>query len=170
MRHADIATTMNVYGDSVPKQRRASSKVVQLLLTNRKAGREKQCWAASGSGLLDLFGPAQNRDLTHSKRDNWRFLRDEFRTPRDPQPAQRWRAFLANHREAFAAMDFFHGADDHFRCALLFFLSSPMTAGASSHFKRHQSIRRGLDRSEAFPIKASDHSGVNRLPSALLAI
>ena len=107
MRHADIATTMNVYGDSVPKQRRASSKVVQLLLTNRKAGREKQCWAASGSGLLDLFGPAQNRDLTHSKRDNWRFLRDEFRTPRDPQPAQRWRAFLANHREAIAAMGFF---------------------------------------------------------------
>ena len=107
MRHADIATTMNVYGDSVPKQRKASSKVVQLLLTNRKAGREKQCWAASGSGLLDLFGPAQNRDLTHSKRDNWRFLRDEFRTPRDPQPAQRWRAFLANHREAIAAMGFF---------------------------------------------------------------
>jgi putative transposase len=29
------------------------------------------------------------------------------RVPRDPQPAQRWRAFLANHREAIAAMDFF---------------------------------------------------------------
>jgi len=29
------------------------------------------------------------------------------RAPRDPQPAQRWRAFLANHREAIAAMDFF---------------------------------------------------------------
>jgi putative transposase len=28
------------------------------------------------------------------------------RVPRDP-PAQRWRAFLANHREAIAAMDFF---------------------------------------------------------------
>src|SRR5215831_15281755 len=29
------------------------------------------------------------------------------RVPRDPQPAQRWRAFLRNHREAIAAMDFF---------------------------------------------------------------
>ena len=28
------------------------------------------------------------------------------RVPRDPQPAQRWRAFLRNHREAIAAMDF----------------------------------------------------------------
>ena len=56
MRHADIATTMNVYGDSVPKQRKASSKVVQLLLTNRKAGREKQ-----------MLG-------RHRVRANWTFL------------------------------------------------------------------------------------------------
>jgi putative transposase len=29
------------------------------------------------------------------------------RVPREPQPAERWRAFLKNHREAIAAMDFF---------------------------------------------------------------
>lgn len=29
------------------------------------------------------------------------------RAPRDPQPAKRWLAFLRNHREALAAMDFF---------------------------------------------------------------
>jgi transposase InsO family protein len=29
------------------------------------------------------------------------------RTPRDPRPAKRWATFLANHREAIAAMDFF---------------------------------------------------------------
>jgi putative transposase len=29
------------------------------------------------------------------------------RAPRDPQPAKRWLAFLQNHREAIAAMDFF---------------------------------------------------------------
>src|SRR5258707_8524358 len=29
------------------------------------------------------------------------------RAPRDPRPANRWRAFLENHREAIAAMDFF---------------------------------------------------------------
>jgi hypothetical protein len=29
------------------------------------------------------------------------------RAPKDPQPAKRWLAFLRNHREAIAAMDFF---------------------------------------------------------------
>ena len=29
------------------------------------------------------------------------------RAPRDPHPVQSWRAFLVNHREAIAAMDFF---------------------------------------------------------------
>src|SRR5262252_10658517 len=29
------------------------------------------------------------------------------RVPREPRPGRRWRAFLANHREAIAAMDFF---------------------------------------------------------------
>ena len=29
------------------------------------------------------------------------------RAPRDAEPAQRWLAFLRNHREAIAAMDFF---------------------------------------------------------------
>jgi len=29
------------------------------------------------------------------------------RAPRDPRPAQRWLAFLRNHREVIAAMDFF---------------------------------------------------------------
>jgi putative transposase len=29
------------------------------------------------------------------------------RAPRDPEPGKRWRAFLQNHREAIAAMDFF---------------------------------------------------------------
>ena len=29
------------------------------------------------------------------------------KAPRDPEPAKRWAAFLSNHREAIAAMDFF---------------------------------------------------------------
>jgi len=29
------------------------------------------------------------------------------RAPRDPEPEKRWAAFLSNHREAIAAMDFF---------------------------------------------------------------
>jgi putative transposase len=34
-------------------------------------------------------------------------LRWMQRAPRDPEPARRWQAFLSNHREALAAMDFF---------------------------------------------------------------
>ena len=29
------------------------------------------------------------------------------KAPRNPEPAKRWAAFLSNHREAIAAMDFF---------------------------------------------------------------
>jgi hypothetical protein len=29
------------------------------------------------------------------------------KAPKDPRPANRWKAFLQNHREAIAAMDFF---------------------------------------------------------------
>ena len=29
------------------------------------------------------------------------------RAPRDPEPGKRWLAFLRNHREVIAAMDFF---------------------------------------------------------------
>jgi hypothetical protein len=45
------------------------------------------------------------------------------RAPRDPQPAQRWRAFLANHREGIAAMDFF--THDHLRRPLLLLCHQP---------------------------------------------
>jgi putative transposase len=39
-----------------------------------------------------------------SERTALRWMR---KTPRDPEPARRWAAFLRNHREAKAAMDFF---------------------------------------------------------------
>jgi putative transposase len=34
-------------------------------------------------------------------------LRWMRKAPRNPQPATRWAAFLSNHRDAIAAMDFF---------------------------------------------------------------
>ena len=37
----------------------------------------------------------------------WTVLRRKLQAPRNPQPAKRWTAFLANHREAIVAMDFF---------------------------------------------------------------
>ena len=39
-----------------------------------------------------------------SERTVLRWMR---RAPRDPEPAKRWAAFLSNHREVIAAMDFF---------------------------------------------------------------
>ena len=46
------------------------------------------------------------------------------RGPRDPQPAQRWRAFLANHREGIAAMDFFTVPTITFAVLYCFFVIS----------------------------------------------
>jgi putative transposase len=46
------------------------------------------------------------------------------RAPREPRPAQRWRAFLANHREAIAAMDFFTVPTISFGVLYCFFVIS----------------------------------------------
>src|SRR5436853_1918013 len=44
------------------------------------------------------------------------------RAPRDPRPAQRWLAFLRNHREVIAAMDFFTVPTLTFRVLYCFFV------------------------------------------------
>src|SRR6201987_3630045 len=46
------------------------------------------------------------------------------RAPRDPEPVKRWRAFLANHREATAAMDFFTVPTISFGVLYCFFVIS----------------------------------------------
>ena len=46
------------------------------------------------------------------------------RAPRDPEPAKRWLAFLRNHREAIAAMDFFTVPSVSFRLLYCFFVIS----------------------------------------------
>jgi len=60
------------------------------------------------------------------------------RAPRDPEPAKRWLAFLENHWEAVAAMDFFTVTTVTFRLlycfghSLHYGLSAPPTASQSS--------------------------------------
>ena len=44
------------------------------------------------------------------------------RAPKDPKPAKRWLAFLRNHREAIAAMDFFTVPTITFRVLYCFFI------------------------------------------------
>jgi hypothetical protein len=46
------------------------------------------------------------------------------RAPRRPEPAARWLAFLRNHREAIAAMDFFTIPTLTFNVLYCFFLIS----------------------------------------------
>lgn len=46
------------------------------------------------------------------------------RAPRDPEPARRWRSFLANHREAIVAMDFFTVPTLTFRLIYCLFILS----------------------------------------------
>jgi hypothetical protein len=46
------------------------------------------------------------------------------RAPRDPEPAKRWRAFLRNHREVIAAMDFFTVPTINFGVLYCFFVIS----------------------------------------------
>ena len=46
------------------------------------------------------------------------------RAPRDPDPGQRWLAFLRNHREAIAAMDFFAVPTVTFSVLYCFFVIS----------------------------------------------
>jgi putative transposase len=46
------------------------------------------------------------------------------RAPRDPRPAKSWRAFLENHREAIAAMDFFTVPTSMFGVLYCFFVIS----------------------------------------------
>jgi transposase InsO family protein len=60
---------------------------------------ENKTWGAPRfHGELKMLG------FDISERTVLRWMR---RTPRDPEPAKRWAAFLSNHREVIAAMDFF---------------------------------------------------------------
>ena len=59
------------------------------------------------SGLEDplrIHGELKMLGVNISERTVLRWMR---KTPRNPEPARQWTAFLSNHREAIAAMDFF---------------------------------------------------------------
>jgi len=77
--------------------RRQTPKEVRELIFQMAA--ENPTWGAPRiHGELLMLG------FDVSQRTISRWMR---RAPRDPKPAKRWLAFLRNHREAIAAMDFF---------------------------------------------------------------
>ncbi len=58
-------------------------------------------------GAPRIHGELRMLGFDVSERTVSRWMR---RAPTDPEPAKRWLAFLRNHREAIAAMDFFTGS------------------------------------------------------------
>jgi transposase InsO family protein len=77
--------------------RRPTSKELRELIFHMVA--ENSTWGAPRiHGELKMLG----FEISERTLLNW--MR---RAPRNPEPAKRWATFLANHREAIAAMDFF---------------------------------------------------------------
>src|SRR3984893_14112863 len=114
--------------------RRQTSKEVRELIFRMVAG--NPTWGAPRiHGELLMLG------FDVSERTISRWMR---RAPRDPEPAKRWLAFLGNHREAIAAMDFFYRSDHHLRCALLLLHHRPRSE-AYREFQRYVPSGRRLD-------------------------
>jgi putative transposase len=92
-------------------RRRISKEVRDLIF--RMTG-ENPTWGAPRiHGELLMLG------FDVSERTISRWMR---RAPRDPEPAKRWLAFLRNHREAIAAMDFFTVPTITFQVLYCFFV------------------------------------------------
>ena len=77
--------------------RKRTSKEIRDLIFRMVA--ENPTW-----GAPRVHGELLMLDFKVSERTVSRWMK---RAPRDPEPAQRWLAFLRNHREAIAGMDFF---------------------------------------------------------------
>ena len=94
--------------------RRQTSKEVRGLIFRMVA--ENPTWGAPRiHGELLMLG----FDLSERTISRWM-----KRSPRDPEPAKRWLAFLRNHREAIAAMDFFAAPTITFGVLYCFFVIS----------------------------------------------
>ena len=94
--------------------RRRISKEVRDLIFRIVA--ENPTW-----GAPRIHGELLTLGFDVSERTISRWMR---RAPRDPEPAKRWLAFLHNHREAIAAMDFFTVPTITFRLLYCFFIIS----------------------------------------------
>ena len=77
--------------------RRSTPRKLQELIFRMMT--ENRTW-----GAPRIHGELRMLGFDISERTVLRWMR---KAPRDPEPARRWTAFLKNHREAIAAMDFF---------------------------------------------------------------
>src|SRR5438552_210603 len=97
-----------------PVGRRQTSKEVRELIFRMVV--ENPTW-----GAPRIHGELRMLGFDVSERTISRWLR---RAPRDPDRAKRWLAFLRNHREAIAAMDFFTAPTITFGMLYCFFVIS----------------------------------------------
>jgi predicted DCC family thiol-disulfide oxidoreductase YuxK len=120
--------------DTVPRWHQAGFRLYWALLckVRRRAGGKKiprevrdlifQMVAENATwGAPRIHGELRMLGFEVSERTISRWMR---RAPRNPEPAQRWRAFLRNHREAIAAMDFFTVPTLTFNLLYCFFVIS----------------------------------------------
>jgi len=106
--------------------RKRVSKQVRELIFRMVA--ENPTWGAPRiHGELVMLG------FELSERTVSRWMR---RALRNPQPAKRWFAFLRNHREAIAAMDFFTVPTVTFRLLYCFFVITVTNAQRRDHDSR----------------------------------
>jgi hypothetical protein len=118
--------------DTVPRWHRAGFRLNWALLckVRRRVGGKKiprevrdlifQMVAENATwGAPLIHGELRMLGFEVSERTISRWMR---RAPRNPEPAQRWRAFLHNHRVAIAAMDFFTLPTLTFRVLYCFFV------------------------------------------------
>jgi hypothetical protein len=99
--------------------RRSTSKEIRELIFQMVA--ENPTWGAPRNhGELKMLG------FEITERTVLRWMQ---RTPHQPNRAQLWKAFLANHREAIAAMDFFTVPTLTFGVLYCFFVIAMTGAG-----------------------------------------
>ena len=92
--------------------RKVSADVFEIV---RHMARENPCW-----GAPRIHGELLKLGFQISERTVSRYL--ARRVPRSGDAADKWRAFLSNHREAIAALDFFTVPTVTFRLLYCFFL------------------------------------------------
>jgi putative transposase len=103
-----------IYKVRRPVGRRSTSKEVRELIFRMVV--ENPTW-----GAPRIHGELLMLSFDISERTISRWMK---RAPRDPEPARRWLAFLRNHREAIAAMDFFTVPTITFSSLYCFFVIS----------------------------------------------
>jgi putative transposase len=154
---------MVVHPETVIRWHRAGFKVYRKWLSRHRATVGRKCVSKEVRGLIfrmvaenpmwgspRIHGELKMLGLDISERTVLRWMR---KAPRNPEPAKRWAAFLSNHREVIAAMDFFTVPTLTFGMLYCFFVISHdrrriLTFGVTKH---PTSVWVSLQLREAFP-------------------